>query len=280
MSTASASSQEREFAFSESDFRFLAELANKKTGIVLAEHKRDMVYSRISRRVRALGLKDFSQYCELMRGPQGEDELGHLVNAITTNLTHFFREKHHFDHLQKHLLEPLQQRGAKRLRIWSAGCSSGMEPYSIAMTVKHSIKNISAWDARILATDIDTNMLDRGQRGLYAIEEYENVPPAYREDVTKSGDKEHMQMSDELRRLIAFKHLNLLEHWPMKGPFDVIFCRNVVIYFDKATQQRLFSRMADLLSPEGWLYIGHSENLSKVTDRFELVGRTTYRKAY
>jgi chemotaxis protein methyltransferase CheR len=162
MVSALKNSEEREFAFSERDFRFLADLANQKTGIVLSDQKRDMVYARVSRRLRALGLTEFQQYCELLKSPTGDSEMGNLVNAITTNLTHFFREKHHFEHLQQEVLLPLQARGVRRLRIWSAGCSSGMEPYSIAMTVKHALAPIEGWDARILATDIDTNMLDRG----------------------------------------------------------------------------------------------------------------------
>ena len=277
MPSPAATQEDREFAFSVRDFQFLASLANERTGIVLADHKRDMVYSRISRRLRALHLKSFAEYCELLKSPQGVEELGNMVNAITTNLTHFFREKHHFEHLRDSLLLPMQQQGAKRLRIWSAGCSSGMEPYSIAMTVKNSLRNVQSWDAKILATDIDTTMLDRGVRGEYMIEEYNNIPPEYRGDV-ECQSREMMTMSDFLKSLITFKYLNLLEDWPMKGMFDAIFCRNVVIYFDRATQARLFDRMAELLSPTGWLYIGHSENLTKVTDRFELVGRTIYRR--
>jgi chemotaxis protein methyltransferase CheR len=278
MPVIAAAQEEREFAFSDRDFRFLADLANKKTGIVLSDQKRNMVYSRISRRLRALGFKTFAEYCDLISGPEGDHEIGNLVNAITTNLTHFFREKHHFEHLQKEVLLPLQQAGGKSLRIWSAGCSSGMEPYSIAMTLKFSLRNLDMWDARILATDIDTNMLDRGMKGEYSEEEYDNIPPPYRANIANNGDM--MVIADDLKKLIAFKHLNLLEHWPMKGSFDAIFCRNVVIYFDRPTQTTLFNRMAELLPIGGWLYIGHSENLTKVTDRFELVGRTIYRRVY
>ena len=268
---------EREFAFSESDFRFLSNLANKRTGIVLAEHKKDMVYSRLARRLRALGLTSFSQYCELMQGEGADDEIGNLVNAITTNLTSFFREGHHFDHLRDQVLTPMVAAKQNRLRIWSAGCSAGMEPYSIAMTVKSIFGDSKNCDAKILATDIDTNMLKTGAAGEYAAEQLENIPATYLSDVQKN-DKNRIQMSGDLREMIAFKPLNLLESWPMKGPFDAVFCRNVVIYFDKPTQTKLFSRIADLIKPDGWLYIGHSENLFKVCDRFELVGRTIYRK--
>ena len=280
MTKAVRQEEDREFSFSDQEFRFLAELANKRTGIVLAEHKKDMVYSRLVRRLRALKLKSFAEYCDLVQGEQGRDEIGNLVNAITTNLTSFFRESHHFDHLRDEVLMPLSADppSPRKLRIWSAGCSAGMESYSIAMTVKHAIKDIGSWDARILATDIDTNMLKTGTQGEYADEQLENIPALYRGDVELLDKQKRISMSDNLKKLIAFKHLNLLESWPMKGKFQAVFCRNVVIYFDKPTQARLFSRIADLLEPNGWLYIGHSENLFKVCDRFELVGRTIYRK--
>lgn len=273
-------SKEKEFAFSDREFRFLATLANEKTGIQLPDHKRDMVYARVVRRLRALNLTSFADYCDLMSGPEGDAELGNLVNAITTNLTHFFREKHHFEHLRDQLLTPMMQSKQRQLRIWSAGCSSGMEPYSIAMTIKHTLKDIAAWDARILATDIDTAMLDRGTRGEYTADEYESIPPSYRSDVMLNKQADTMQMSSKLQSLIAFKQLNLLESWPMKGPFDAIFCRNVVIYFDKSTQTKLFARMASLLSPNGFLYIGHSENITKICPQFELIGRTIYRPVH
>jgi chemotaxis protein methyltransferase CheR len=280
MSQSTAHKEEREFAFSDRDFRFLSELVAKRTGIVLADHKRDMVYSRLARRLRALHLTTFSDYCALVESDEGESEMGNLVNAITTNLTSFFRESHHFDHLRDHVIRPLaaSNPSPKRLRIWSSACSSGMEPYSIAMTVKYALPNLASWDARILATDIDTNMLENGKKGLYPGEQFENIPAGYHSSVERLKQEGRICMADDLKQLIAFKHLNLLEHWPMQGPFDAIFCRNVVIYFDKPTQQKLFARMADLIKPNGWLYIGHSENLFNVCDRFELTGRTIYRK--
>lgn len=278
MAKVATQAEVREFSFSDKEFRFLADLANQRTGIVLAAHKKDMVYSRLVRRLRVLKLKSFADYCDLMQRDEGSDEIGNLVNAITTNLTSFFREAHHFEHLKDQVLAPLAAAKSKRLRIWSAGCSAGMEPYSIAMTVKSAFKDLRGLDARILATDIDTNMLNRGIKGEYAEEQYKNIPPEYRDDVTQNKKEETILMSDALMQLIAFKPLNLLESWPMKGPFDAVFCRNVVIYFDKPTQTKLFNRIADLMKPGGWLYIGHSENLFKVCDRFELVGRTIYRK--
>jgi chemotaxis protein methyltransferase CheR len=268
--------QEREFAFTDRDFRFLASIVNRHTGIVLGNHKRDMVYSRLARRLRALGLKDFKEYCDLVQNDRNDGEIGNLVNAMTTNLTHFFREPHHFSHLRDEVLAPLRDAQKGRLRIWSAACSSGMEPYSIAMTLRSAIPGIERWDARILATDIDTNMLNAGKEGKYPLSELEYIPPVCRTGVEKQGER--IAMPQALKSLIAFKPLNLLHDWPMKGTFDAVFCRNVVIYFDKPTQKKLFARMADIIKPGGWLYIGHSENLSGICDSFEIAGRTIYRK--
>lgn len=270
-----ASTSQREFTFKDSDFRTLSALVNKLTGIVLAEHKRDMVYSRLARRLRALGLQNFEEYCVLVQTPDS-GEIGNLVNAITTNLTSFFREPHHFEHLRKEVLAPLAKGNRKRLRLWSSACSSGMEPYSIAMTLRQAIPDITKWDARILATDIDTNMLSKGEAGVYPLSEWEHIPTPYQDQLLQHGQELHM--SEPLKQLITFRHLNLLHTWPMKGQFDAVFCRNVVIYFNKETQRELFDRMADAIVPGGWLYIGHSENLTNITDRFKLCGRTIYRR--
>lgn len=277
MATASRSQEQREFAFDENDFRFLAKLANERTGIVLADHKQDMVYGRLARRLRALGLTSFSQYCDLLQSEEGADEVGQLVNAITTNLTSFFREGHHFDHLRDEVLAPLAKT-KQRVRLWSSACSSGMEPYSMAMTLREAIRDIDTWDARILATDIDSNMLAIGKAGDYAASDVEDMPAAYQKYAEKGSKPNRVQMSGNIKKLITFNQLNLLERWPMKGPFDAVFCRNVVIYFDKPTKEKLFARMADMIKPDGWLYIGHSENLHGISDRFKLVGRTIYRK--
>ena len=278
MTVSHAQQRDREFSFSQQEFKFLADLANKLTGIVVSDKKKDMVYSRLVRRLRALSLTSFEQYCNFIQSPEGESEIGNLVNAITTNLTSFFRESHHFDHLRDVALPQIisNPHSQKRLRIWSSAASSGMEAYSIAMVTKKVFDKQKNWDAKILATDIDTNMLATGDAGEYNISELENIPSEYRTLFSKN--KEHISMSNELKELIAFKHLNLLENWTMKGKFDVIFCRNVVIYFDKPTQKKLFNRMADILSPKGWLYIGHSESLYNVCDRFDLSGRTIYQK--
>lgn len=276
--TTETAARQREFCFDDRDFAMLAALVKQHVGIVLGEQKRDLVYGRLARRLRALKLDSFAQYCELLAGPDGDAEIGYMVNAITTNLTSFFREPHHFATLADEVLKPMARQGRQRLRIWSAGCSSGEEPYSIAMTLRGAIPALDGWDARILATDIDTDMLSRAAAGRYEVERAASIPDACRKycDVAANGDA--VVMSAALKSLIAFKPLNLQGPWPMKGPFDAIFCRNVVIYFDKQTQRALFDRYADLLKPDGWLFIGHSESLFRVSERFELVGRTVYRR--
>lgn len=262
------------------EFKAIAQRVYDQAGIVLNDRKRDLVYSRLGRRLRGLGFSSFSQFIDELDGPDAEQAHAILINAITTNLTGFFREPHHFDALAK---EMIPERAASRshdhrLRIWSAGCSSGEEPYTIAMTVQRALPQPEKWDARILATDIDTNMIATCRAGLYEIEKTELIPAELRRRFVIAHDDGMMEMSDTLKRMIRFNPLNLLQPWPMRGPFDAIFCRNVVIYFDKDTQRTLFDRFADMLCPDGWLFIGHSESLFRVSDRFRHLGRTIYRK--
>jgi chemotaxis protein methyltransferase CheR len=275
----------REFDLTEEDFRFLARQVYDLTGIVIHERKRDMLYSRLSRRLRTLGFATFREYCEYVGGPDGDGEVGAMINAVTTNLTHFFRESHHFDHLRDEALPAAaaadRQAGNRRLRIWSAGCSSGEEPYSIAMAVKSAPVDFSRWNARILASDLDTDMVARAAAGRYRTADANGIPEDLAgkfTDTATTPNGSEVRMRDTLRQMIIFKQLNLMGEWPMRGPFDAIFCRNVMIYFDHPTKARLIDRFAELLQPHGWLYIGHSESLSKVSDRFQLVGRTIYRR--
>ncbi len=270
----------REFVLSDAEFERLRALVHRSTGIALSDAKRELVYGRLSRRLRALKLATFREYCDMVESGHPE-ELEALTNAITTNLTAFFREDHHFRQLAGEVLpQVLAERGAaRRLRIWSAGCSTGEEPYSIAMTLRGAFAQIGEWDARILATDIDSNVLAKAARGEYSAEAAAKMPKDRLERWFKPGaGGSTFVAAQELKNLIAFKQLNLLHDWPMKGPFDAIFCRNVVIYFDKDTQRRLFDRMADLQAPGAWLFIGHSENLFNVSSRYKLVGRTAYRR--
>lgn len=273
--------QQREFDFTDNDFHAIIDIVKEKTGIKLAEHKRNMVYSRLARRLRELKYQSFEEYLDFIQSEEGDSETGNFVNAITTNLTSFFREKHHFDHLKTYIEKmAVAKNSSKRLRIWSCASSSGQEPYSIAMTVQAAIPDLSRWDAKILATDIDTNMVNTCIAGEYRSEQLEDIPAEYRKkfSMVASRNQGLVMMPETLKKMLTFKPLNLLHDWPMKGPFDVVFCRNVVIYFDKPTQVQLFDRIADLLKPEGILYIGHSESLFNVSDRFELIGRTTYQK--
>lgn len=269
-----------EFAFSDQNFEFIRKLALEHTGIVLSDHKRQMVYSRLARRLRKLRMDSFDHYCDII-SDMDEPEHKEFINAITTNLTAFFREPHHFEFLAKTLIPELQQRKQRRIRIWSAGCSSGDEPYSIAITLLESLPKPESWDVKILATDLDSNMLATAAQGVYEQKRIEGLTQKQRNKYFLKGRGEHEGLAavhPDVRGLITFKQLNLLDDWPMKGPFDLIFCRNVVIYFNKDTQRVLFSRYARLLGNQGYLIIGHSESLYKVSDQFTSIGRTIYRK--
>ncbi|HZP74761.1 MAG TPA: protein-glutamate O-methyltransferase CheR [Pseudolabrys sp.] len=268
----------REFEFAEADFRNLAKLAREQTGIVLAETKSNLVYSRLARRLRALGLTSFGQYWDYLQGEKGTGEIENFINSISTNHTKFFREEHHLEHLHSHVAAPFAKsvKGRGRLRIWSAGCSTGEEPYSIALVLQTTVPDIEKHDVRILATDIDTDVLAKASAAEYPASGLGDIPAKYHGDV--ETDDSVMVMSDRVRSLIAYRQLNLLTPWPFKGPFDAIFCRNVMIYFDNDTKTALVERFAQMLKPGGWLYIGHSETLLTVHANLQLVGRTTYRR--
>lgn len=267
----------------DSDFNCLRQLISTYTGISLSEHKRDLVYGRLSKRLRAHGLTRFRDYCSLLKDdPDNELEL--FINAITTNLTSFFRERHHFEFITDELIHMLQQRyyTYRRLRIWSAGCSTGEEPYSLAIILRETIPDIDKLDIRILATDLDTNVVQTAACGIYPTASIVGLGSRRSRRWFLRGKGEHegrIRAVPELRRLITFRQLNLMHDWPMRGLFDVIFCRNVVIYFDKPTKQALFERFANIMQPDSHLFIGHSETLRNITDRFELIGKTIYRRA-
>ncbi len=272
---------------SDDDFNFICTFVYQSTGIVLNANKREMVYRRLTRIIRDRKLKSFSDYCALLK-ENSEQEKNYFINAITTNLTSFFREEHHFDYLTEHELPQLKKlkradsTGKKRLRIWSCASSTGEEPYSIAMTIFEALKQeLNQWDAKILATDIDSNVLAKGKAGVYDFKRIEHLPLALKKMYfyqSNDGNQHYVKVHEKLQNLITFKLLNLLHSWPMKGPFDVIFCRNVIIYFDKKTQQELFSRFYELLTPGGLLFLGHSESLGHYQQYFECVGRTIFRK--
>ena len=276
-----AAEPQREFAFSDDDFRNLVQVAYEQAGIALADNKRNLVYSRLSRRLRALNLSSFRQYRDYLTANAGE--LESFINAISTNLTKFFREAHHFDHFRTHVAVPFVQaaHGAtgRRLRVWSAGCSTGEEPYTIAVVIKREIRDVGRHDIRVLATDIDTEVLGKGAGGIYPASAIDEVPKSYREFFTPSDDgRPNVTVGDEVKSLIAFRRLNLMEPWPFNGNFDAIFCRNVMIYFDAPTKAALIERFTQKIKPGGWLYIGHSESLIGSHPGLRLVGRTVYRR--
>ena len=272
----------REFAFGHEDFEALRTLVKQLTGINLSDQKRELVYGRLARRLRALQLKSFAEYRELLANDGGK-EIAELCNAITTNLTAFFREPHHFEYLREQVLLPCANDPArsKRLRIWSAGCSTGEEPYSIAMTLLETLPDLRRWDIRILATDLDSDVLERARRGSYAADRVRGLnPERIARFFTQHEERKELyyQVSPEVAGLITFKQLNLMHPLPMKGPLHMIFCRNVVIYFDKDTQRSLFARVAQLQRPGDLLFLGHSESLFKVSEDYALIGRTVHRR--
>lgn len=271
----------REFAFGEEDFQALRVLVKSLTGIHLSEQKRELVYGRLTRRLRALQLRTFAEYRE--RLTRDEQEVAELCNAITTNLTSFFREPHHFQYLRDHVFGPLAAdpgRG-RRLRIWSAGCSTGEEPYSIAMAALEALPEPERWDVKILATDLDSEVLGRARRGIYPAERTGNISPERLERFFIERQEPGglcRQIAPQVAALVTFKQLNLIHALPMRGPLDAIFCRNVVIYFDKETQRELFARIARLQRSGDLLFLGHSESLFKVCDSYALIGKTIHRR--
>jgi chemotaxis protein methyltransferase CheR len=275
--------REHSFRLSDKEFKFICQFVYDTAGIVLNDTKREMVYRRLTRIIRERSLSSFHAYYQLLK-LNPEQEKSYFINAITTNLTSFFREEHHFDFLLKTELPYLikKNKNDKRIRIWSSASSTGEEPYSIAITLCEGLKNyLSSWDIKVLATDIDSDVLSKGKTGIYDKRRIEEIPERYKKIYFSKGtglNDSKVKVLSNLQKLLTFKQLNLLHEWPMKGPFDIIFCRNVIIYFDKKTQQELFERYYEILAPGGLLILGHSENLGSYQKYFENVGRTVFRK--
>jgi chemotaxis protein methyltransferase CheR len=268
----------REFSFTSVDFERVRKLIYQHAGISLSSVKQDMVYSRLSRRLRATGLKSFADYLAFLeKGSNGEWEK--FVNSLTTNLTSFFREPHHFPLLADYL-KKLQ--GRSPIRIWCSAASTGEEPYSIAMTVVETFGNFNA-PVSIMATDLDTSVLATADKGIYPLDRVEKLSPERikRFFLKGAGAQDgFVTVRPELRRLITFQRLNLLEpNWSVRGPLDVIFCRNVMIYFDRPTQDKILSRFAPLMHDEGLLFAGHSESFLHAADLFRSTGKTVYELA-
>ncbi len=282
MGTQSAVAVDGEFRLSTADFDTIAGIILAEAGIALGENKGHLVYSRLAKRLRVLGLTSFHDYCAVITGEHGGAERQAMIAALTTNVTRFFREPHHFDHLKTTVLPPLLQKAKQggRVRLWSAACSSGQEPYSIGMTVLSLMPDAPRYDIKILASDIDPNILREGQEAVYPDAAMDSVPPALRARWFVNHGEGSTRAGDELRALVTFRKLNLIGSWPMQGLFHAIFCRNVVIYFNAETQARVWARIAPLLEPGGALYIGHSERISGVAEQMlRSDGVTTYRSA-
>lgn len=265
------------YPMTDGDFRRISEILKNEAGISLSESKKQLVSSRLSKRLRFLGLASFKEYCEALTSAQTAAEMRNFIKALTTNVTSFFREPHHFEYLRAHLLPRLADRASKGapVRIWSAGCSGGQEPYTIAMVVREVIPRVHDLDVKILATDIDGEMLERARRGVYKESETENIPQEMLDKNFVNREGSDWEVVGSTKKLITFRELNLFKEWPMRRRFDVIFCRNVVIYFDVEDQISLWQRFASQLVSEGHLFIGHSERISgPMTAQFRSRGLT------
>ena len=273
--------EQGEFALSDREFARVKARVHAQAGISLSEAKRTLVVSRLAKVVRQLQLRSFDDYLDYLEHSGSAEDAQKFVNALTTNLTRFYREDHHFEHLIGHVGKVMAARpGAARqkLRIWSAGCSTGQEPYTVALALLDAWPELRRWDLKILATDVDTAVLEKAALGVYPESELSGLTPARAHLFERPGDRT-IRIPAVARALVSFKPLNLMANpWPMRGPFDAIFCRNVAIYFDKRTQTELFSRLGRIIAPGGFLYIGHSENIGASTsaEGFRLVGKTIY----
>jgi len=259
-------------------FKKIGELIYNLCGIDLKNGKEALVRARLAKRVRALRMGSIKEYIEYIESDNGPEELSLMVDAMTTNKTSFFREVAHFDYLGNEILPGLR---AQKMRFWSAACSSGEEPFSLAIFLREKIPDIDSKDVLILATDISSKMLETARKAIYREEVLRDIPrPLLTKYFIKlrEGQPYMRQVKDNVRAMVRLAWLNLMDPWPMKGPFNVIFCRNVMIYFDSPTQQRLVNRFWGLLEPGGYLFVGHSEGLSSISHKFKYVRPATYRK--
>ncbi len=272
-----------DYNLTEAQFRNIATLVKDLVGINLHDGKQQLVRGRLVKRLRKLGMSTFTQYLKYVQSPAGADELTAMLDALSTNKTSFFRETSHFDYLMGTLIPRLLARGRdhRRLRIWSAGCSSGEEPYSIAMHLLEGAKDLAGWDISILATDLSATVLAHAKDGVYETRQLGDVSPSMMSKYfTRVANEPEpcQQVAPHVRQMVQFARLNLMSDWPMRGPFDIIFCRNVMIYFDDYVRTRLVERFWDLLAPQGTLFIGHSESLTRINTEFTYVQPTVYEK--
>lgn len=274
----------KEFEFTDEDFNFLSNLAFQQAGINLTTDKRELIYGRVAKRLRLLKMTNFNDYCSLLKQKNNE-ESSNFINSITTNVTSFFRENHHFEYLAEKVIPEIIKKNATasrpRLRIWSAGCSTGKEPYSIAMVLRENIKDIDHWDAKILATDLDSNVLKIAEEAIYPVSRVEQVSLERKQRwmLQGTGEKSNqIKIRKQIRDLVHFKQLNLTEPWPIHGTFDCIFFRNVAIYFKRPTQIDILNRFADHMEKNGTLFVGHSESLIGLSQRYKNTGQTIHQK--
>jgi chemotaxis protein methyltransferase CheR len=270
----------REFTFTDGDFERIRKLIYKEAGISLNPSKKDMVYGRLVRRIRELKLTGFADYVDLLESIQGKREFEQFVNALTTNLTFFFREEHHFPILAEFLKKKAAASSMGELSIWCAAASTGEEPYSLAMTALEALHGMPHPKITILATDLDTSVLETGRKGIYPADKVSRLPAGHAIKYFDKLPDGNYQAKALLRDMITFTRLNLIDtHWSLHKPFDAIFCRNVMIYFDRETQFAILKRFAPLLKPDGLLFVGHSENFYYASDYFHLRGKTVYEHA-
>ncbi|MEF1284509.1 protein-glutamate O-methyltransferase CheR [Vibrio sp. M250220] len=268
-----------EFELTDKDFKFIQWFMHKNVGIFFSDRKRTMVYGRISRQLRRLGLRRFRDYRPMIE--QDPSEQANFINCLTTNKTQFFREYHHFEFLEKVLVKEWREQGLSKLRIWSAGCSTGEEPYSFVASLHWAQAFDQFEDIRLTATDLDTKVLQHAQRGIYSDDAIKTIPSKYLKPsfVRGTGAQQgNIKCRIGLQKYIQFRQLNLLESWDFSEPFDLISCRNVMIYFDRQTQAKLIKRFYQQLKPNGVLFIGHSESVPANLDLFHHVGHTIYVK--
>lgn len=263
----------------DNEFNKISELVYRLCGICLTDGKKALVRSRLLKRLRDLGLPSIREYIKYIEGDNGKQEMGHLVDVMTTNKTSFFREIAHFNFLVQSVLPELKR--SPRIRLWTAACSSGEEAFSLAILLRENVPGIEQKDVKILATDISMKMLKIAQAAIYREGTIDGIQPEYlAKYFTKvsNNSSQIFQVNENIRSLVRVTRLNLIDTWPMKGPFNIIFCRNVMIYFDKPTQQKLINRFWDILGPGGYLFVGHSEGLSSICHKFKFVQPATYMK--
>lgn len=265
----------------DADFNKIRQLINELCWIDLNEGKKELVKARLGKRLRALSMDDYAEYVDLVMNDTTGIELSAMVDVLTTNLTSFFRGEDHFDYLKKEVLPADRDRRRHRIRIWSAGCSSGEEAFSIAIVCRESIPHIETMDVSILGTDISSKVVDLARRGIYSVERLAPLPAPIRQKYFTRLDGQYKgscKANDKLRELVRFRRHNLAGKWPMKGPFHAVFCRNVMIYFPREAKEALLKRFHAILNPEGVLFIGHSESLKGLTQEFRYVAPGIYRK--